>query len=159
MQQRLRLRGVVAAALLLSSASPLLADEYDAILGATTVVAAVPQGPGNVSVIGQRGTSNTASVEQQAILGRSANVASIGQAGSSNGVTLTQTGGGNNAAVGQVGDGNSTTLSQPGNATAAVAQVGTNLGVNINQSANSSIGVVQFGAGIPGTAITITTAR
>jgi hypothetical protein len=148
------LRGIMAAVTLLASTYFVSADEMSAILGCSQVgvtcgTAQVDQIPGNISTIRQSGNSNTASVEQQAILGAYANAASIQQNGTGDNASLTQKGSQN--AVGLAQNGN--------NQTASIGQNGTNLGLQINQYGNgTSIGVTQFGTGSPSAApVTINT--
>ena len=139
-------REIVAAVALLASAHLVSADEMSAILGCgqagvTCGPASVDQIPGSIATIQQNGNSNTANVEQQAILGAYANAASIQQNGVGDAAGVTQKGSQNAAGVAQYGS----------NETAAVEQNGTNLGVQINQYGNgSSIGVTQFGTGAAG---------
>lgn len=147
-------RGVAAAAVLLTSAHLALADdEMTSILGACAGQYCSPAtNAGNAMILTQQGQSNTASVEQQAILGAYANSANLSQSGNSNFLGLSQTGGGNAAGITQSGNNNSLSLSQPGGASASVSQTGNNLGLNITQGPNSSIGVTQYGNGTAGAA-------
>jgi curlin associated repeat protein len=109
--------------------------------GVTCGSALVDQIPGNIATIQQNGNTNTANVEQQAILGAYANAASIQQNGVGDDARVSQKGSQNAAGIAQYGS----------NETAAVGQNGTNLGVQINQYGNGgSIGVTQFGTGAAG---------
>ena len=105
----------------------------------------VDQIPGNIAVIQQQNNRNTASIEQQAILGAAyANEAVIKQYGIGGSASVTQTQGQQNAAgIAQYGN----------NEKASVTQNGTNLGVQINQYTNgASIAVTQSGTSAPGAA-------
>src|SRR5208337_688589 len=141
-------RGIITAVCLLTSANLAVADETSAILGcgqsgAPCGSANVPIS-GNMSTIHQSGSFNSASVEQQAILGAYANVTSIQQNGVHDSATVTQTGS-QNGVVGIAQNGS--------HETATVGQNGANLSVQINQSGTgSSIGVTQYGTGMPGAA-------
>jgi hypothetical protein len=111
----------------------------------TTGPANVDQIPGNIAVIQQQNNGNTASIEQQAILGATyANEAVIQQYGTGGIASVTQQQGQQNAAgIAQYGIGDK----------ASATQNGTNLGVQITQYSNgASIAVTQFGAGAPGAA-------
>ena len=96
---------------------------------------------GNFAAITQNGNSNTASVEQQAILGAYAlgtNVTSISQSGSSNKASVNQAG--SQDAVGIVQNGT--------DLTATVIQHGSNDGAQIAQSGyGASVTVQQYGNG------------
>lgn len=128
------------------SAAPAFAQQDSVMQSA----AGVDQIPGNISTIRQNGDTNTASVEQQAILGAGyANSASIQQNGSGGNASITQKNGSQfGAGIAQYGNNETATVTQ---------QNGTNLGVQINQYNNgASVGVTQFGAGVPnGAPITI----
>ncbi len=109
-----------------------------------TGTANVDQVPGNIAVIQQYGNSNTAGIEQQAILGATyANEAVIQQHGTGGTASVTQQGQQNAAGIAQYGT----------NDKASATQNGTNLGVQINQyGIGASIAVTQFGTGTPGVA-------
>lgn len=109
--------------------------------------------PTDKSVIRQSGNGNTASIEQQAILGSHVgSFAEISQHGSNNKAGIDQSGKNDAALIVQYGDHNAATINQPGNnAASAVVQTGNNLGVQIDQSGHGGgIGVTQFGVGAPG---------
>ena len=144
-------RGLAAAGALLLSSHFVFADEMSTILGPCAgEFCTAASTPGNSMVLTQKGQSNSASVEQQAILGAYANSATILQSGSGNIFGLTQTGGQNAAGISQSGSNNSATLSQPGGASASISQSGNNLGVSVTQGQNTTIGVAQFGTGAAG---------
>jgi minor curlin subunit len=120
----------------LAAASAASAQQQDSVTQST---ADVDQIPGNISIIRQNGNTNTATIEQQAILGASyANAASIQQNGAGSIASITQKSGSQLAAgIAQFGNNETATITQQG---------GTNLGVQINQYSNgASVGVTQFG--------------
>jgi hypothetical protein len=120
-------------ALILAIGAPALAHA-DGMMQSS---ADVDQIPGNIAIIRQSGVSDTAIIEQHAILGATyANAASIQQNGTSGSATVSQQGQQNAIGIAQYGIGDKVTATQNG----------TNLGVQINQySSNSSIGVTQYG--------------
>ena len=96
----------------------------------------VDQISGNVSTIYQNGSANTASVEQQAILGGYANVSSIKQTGDHDSASVTQSGSHDSVSIAQHGYGD----------TATVQQNGSNLTAQVTQwSSGSSVGITQSG--------------
>jgi hypothetical protein len=99
----------------------------------------VDQIPGDTLVLQQSGSANSATIEQQAILGATySNAISIQQSGANSSVNMVQQGQQNGAAI--VQSGNSDQIN--------AWQNGTDLGLQISQYGNnSSIGVKQFGTG------------
>ena len=131
--------GLAGLALLFPGNSPALAQE-DRV---TQSPAEADQIPGNIAIVKQSGSANSALVEQQAILGAGyANAASIQQFGSDGSASITQKNGSQLAAgIAQYGTNETATVTQ---------QNGANLGVQINQYSNgASIGVTQSGTGTP----------
>ncbi len=144
MHPRLKTIPAAGLALLLAAAGPAFA-QTDSVTQST---ANVDQIPGNIATIQQNGASNSASVEQQAILGASyANATLIQQNSTGGSASVVQQGQQNAAGIMQGGAGDKAT----------VQQNGSNLGVQINQYSNNlSISVQQFGTGTPnGAPITI----
>lgn len=131
--------GILGIGLLIAACMPAFAEE-DSIVQST---AGVDQIPGNLAIIRQNGNANTASVEQEAILGAAyANAASIQQNGAGGNAGITQRNGSQLAAgIAQYGNNDTAVITQ---------QNGTNLGVQINQYSNgASISVTQSGVGTP----------
>ena len=131
--------GVIGLGLLVARTAPTFAQE-DSVMRST---AEVDQIPGNIAIVKQSGSANTAIAEQEAILGAGyANAASILQYGAGGNASITQKNGSQLAAgIAQYGANETATVTQ---------QNGTNLGVQIFQYSNgASIGVTQSGAGAP----------
>ena len=104
----------------------------------------VDQINGNVSTIYQKGSANTASVEQQAILGGYANVSKIVQTGDHDTANVTQSGSNDKVSIAQHGANDTATVVQDGNGLAAhVVQWG-NGSVNVTQS-GGTVGITQSG--------------
>lgn len=137
MHRRFKTIPAASLALLLAAGTAAIAQQNSS----TQSIADVDQIPGNVTIIQQNGNTNTATIEQQAILGASyANAASIQQNGTGGSASVSQQGQQNAAGILQNGIGDK----------AAVQQNGSNLGVQINQYSNGlSATVTQFGTGTP----------
>jgi hypothetical protein len=99
----------------------------------------VDQIPGDTLVLQQSGSANSATIEQQAILGAShTNSVSIQQSGMNSCIDILQQGQQNNAAIIQSGNDDKIIASQNG----------AGLGLQISQYGNnSSVGATQFGTG------------
>jgi minor curlin subunit len=134
--------GVFGLGLLIAGTAPAFAQQ-----GVPYPTVDVQQIPGNISSIGQTGSANAASVEQQAILGVAyANSAQSQQNGTGGSASVTQQGQQNSAVIVQSGVGDKV----------SAEQYGAGLGVQINQYGNgASIGVTQSGAGTNGAPIII----
>jgi len=134
-------RGALVAALSAFCAATASAEDFYSSVCAQTGANCGAGTYGNFAAITQNGSSNAASVEQQAIMGTyalGANVTSISQSGSSNKASVNQAG--SQDAIGIVQNGT--------DLTATVVQHGSNDSAQIPQSGyGASVTVQQYGNG------------